>query len=126
MHDRRYRLKSPDGRFAGYGHGSHTVTLGDSSTAYVYSCRDDADRAAHAFGTQLGVVLSVEEYLPGQDGLRVGDRVRFRSPLSPEECSERFDVLELRGDRALVRTVDSGMRIVPTFVYLLSDLEIDQ
>lgn len=31
-------------------------------------------------------------------------------------------VVELRGDRALVAMKDSGMAIVPTFVYLQADL----
>ena len=127
MQEPRYRLRAPDGRLAGYGLGSHTVSLGDGSVAYVYASRDDAIAAARAFGAQLGVPLSIEEYWSDQDnGLRVGDRVRFTTPASPEERRERFVVLELRKDRALVRAAESGMHITPTFVYLLSDLAVDR
>ena len=127
MQEPRYRLRSDDGRLAGYGLGSHTVSLGADSVAYVYSSRDDATCAANAFGSQLGVPLLIEEYLPDQArNVRVGDRVRFATPTSPEEHGERFEILELREDRALVRVIDSGMKITPTFVYLLSDLELDQ
>ena len=127
MQELRYRLRSTDGRLAGYGLGSHTVSLGDGSVAYVYSSRDDATAAANAFGAQLGIPLLIEEYLPDQvRNIRVGDRVRFATPTSPEELGERFEILELRDDRALVRVIHSGMKITPTFVYLLSDLELDQ
>lgn len=125
MQELRYRLRSTDGRFAGYGLGSHTVSLGDDSVAYVYSSKHDATVAASAFGTQLGILLLIEEYLPDQArNIRVGDRVRFVTPTSPEELGERFEILELRDDRALVRAIDSGMKIIPTFVYLLSELEL--
>lgn len=53
--------------------------------------------------------------------MKAGDTVKFVSPLDSSETSERFIVLELRGDRALVRLVCS-MPIPPTFVYLLADL----
>ena len=126
MQEPRYRLRSPDGRLAGYGLGSHTVSLGDGSVAYVYSSRDDAITAAQAFEAQLGISLIVEIYFSDQaSSIRVGDRVRFTTPASPEEHGERFEVLELRDDRALVRVIDSGMKIIPTFAYLLSDLELD-
>ena len=126
MQEPRYRLRSPDGRLAGYGLGSHTVSLGDGSVAYVYSSRDDAISAAEAFEAQLGISLTVEDYFSDQaSSIRVGDRVRFGAPTSPEESGERFEVLELRDDRALVGMIESGMKITPTFVYQLSDLELD-
>ena len=54
--------------------------------------------------------------------LNVGDEVKFARPLTEDERIERFMVVELRGDRALVAMKDSGMAIVPTFVYLQADL----
>ena len=54
--------------------------------------------------------------------LRVGDEVMFARPLTDDERIERFVVVELRGDRVLVSMKESGMSIVPTFVYLQADL----
>lgn len=53
--------------------------------------------------------------------LQVGQTVRFTEPKSPDEETERFIVLELRGDRVLVEFV-CDMRIKPTHVYLAADL----
>lgn len=53
--------------------------------------------------------------------MQVGNLVRFANPLTTAEQSERFVVLEMRGDRVLVEFVCT-MTIRPTFVYLLSDL----
>jgi hypothetical protein len=51
-----------------------------------------------------------------------GMLVRFKNP-TKAEAGERFTVLEVRGDRVLVEDAASTMRIAPTFVYLISDLE---
>ena len=56
--------------------------------------------------------------------LRVGDEVKFVDPKTDDERIERFVVAELRGDRVLVAMKDSGMRIVPTFVYLARDMVV--
>ena len=53
--------------------------------------------------------------------MQVGNLVRFANPLTTAEQSERFVVLEMRGDRVLVEFV-CPMTIRPTFVYLLSDI----
>jgi len=55
--------------------------------------------------------------------LNIGDEVKFSRPLTDDERIERFVVVELRGDRVLVAMKDSGMTIVPTFVYLQADLK---
>jgi hypothetical protein len=52
---------------------------------------------------------------------KVGDMVRFLQPLSDDEASERFRVLELRGDRILVEAI-CDMQVKPTFVYPARDL----
>ena len=54
--------------------------------------------------------------------MNIGETVRFSNPLTPDEAAERFTVLEIRGDRVLVEFICS-MHLLPTFVYLLSDLE---
>lgn len=57
--------------------------------------------------------------------LRVGDIVTFRDP-HPDEVGQRFEVLELRDDRILVRTLDPYWRdklIVPQSVYSVADLK---
>ena len=54
--------------------------------------------------------------------LRVGDEVKFVDPKTDDERIERFVVAELRGERVLVAMKDSGMSIVPTFVYLARDM----
>jgi hypothetical protein len=53
--------------------------------------------------------------------LQVGQTVRFAVPKSPDEESERFIVLEVRGERVLVAFI-CDMRIKPTHVYLAADL----
>lgn len=53
--------------------------------------------------------------------LQVGQTVRFAVPKSPDEETERFVILELRGDRVLVEFI-CDMRIKPTHVYLIADL----
>ena len=51
----------------------------------------------------------------------VGQTVKFAVPNSPDEETERFIVLELRGDRVLVEFI-CDMRIKPTSVYLVTDM----
>lgn len=50
--------------------------------------------------------------------------VRFVAPETDDEASERFVVLELRGDRALVEFV-CEMNIKPTFVYRTADMVVE-
>ena len=57
-----------------------------------------------------------------RNSLNIGDEVKFSRPLTDDERIERFVVVELRGDRVLVAMKESGMSIVPTFVYLQADL----
>lgn len=120
----RYRLQSPDGRYAGYALRPYTVSLGDESTAYVFERWADAHAAAGAFGRELGIRLRIRPY-PFTGGIRVGDTVRFRAPQTQDESSERFRVMEMRGTRVLVRSEDRSMRIVPIFVYSTDDLALD-
>lgn len=50
--------------------------------------------------------------------------VKFRNP-EPNEIGERFEVIEDRDDRVLVRSITYHFGIIePTFVYLKTDLEI--
>ena len=56
------------------------------------------------------------------NSLNIGDEVKFSRPLTDDERIDRFMVVELRGDRVLVAMKESGMSIVPTFVYLQADL----
>lgn len=49
--------------------------------------------------------------------------LKFKSPMTADEAAERFELVEARGDRVLVSLVNSGMAIVPTFVYMAADLE---
>lgn len=60
----------------------------------------------------------------GEAQFEVGDEVKFAAPLTRDEEEERFIVMELRGDRILVALKDSGMSIVPTFVYAVEDLVV--
>lgn len=122
----RYRLQSADGRYASYRLGSHTVSLADETTAYVFRSLGDAEAAAITFGRQLGIALSIITYPRAPGRIRVGDRVKFSNPQAQEESAERFEVLELRGERALVRSIGSPMRITPTFVHLVDELETDE
>lgn len=56
--------------------------------------------------------------------MKAGDVVKFVEPMSLDEESETFLVVEMREPRVLVSLIGSGMHIVPTFVYLASDLEV--
>lgn len=56
--------------------------------------------------------------------MKVGDLVKFKTPENTDEALERFMVSELRDDRVLVSLIGSHFRIIPTFVYLSSDLEV--
>jgi hypothetical protein len=47
--------------------------------------------------------------------------VKFIAPLTADEASERFVVLEHRGTRALVEAI-CDMHMRPRFVYLIEDL----
>lgn len=53
--------------------------------------------------------------------MKAGDRVKFATP-HPNEREDRFVVLELRGDRVLVRDDNRIEPISPAFVYLITDL----
>ena len=66
----------------------------------------------------------MEKTIGPRAALRVGDEVKFVDPKTDDERIERFVVAELRGDRVLVAMKDSGMRIVPTFVYLARDMVV--
>lgn len=50
-----------------------------------------------------------------------GDAVRFRDPLTREEEGERFEVLEMRGERVLVVYL-CDLPIPPTYVYPVGDV----
>ena len=54
--------------------------------------------------------------------LTAGDIVKLREPVSAEEAAARFDVVELRGDRVLIR-LQCDMRIPPMEAVLVSDVE---
>ncbi len=58
------------------------------------------------------------------DDMKAGDVVKFAEPMSQDEEFETFLVVEMRGPRVLVSLIGSGMSIVPTFVYLASDLKV--
>ena len=122
----RYRLQSADGRYASYQLGSHTVSLADETMAYIFRSLADAEAAALTFGKQLGIALSTVVYPHEPGRIRVGDRVKFREPQTPDESTERFEVLELRSERALVRSIGTSMRIAPTFAHLVNELETDE
>lgn len=55
---------------------------------------------------------------------QVGQAVKFRHPLDAAERTERFEVLEVRGDCALVRSTVHCLdwMIRPTASYLVADL----
>jgi hypothetical protein len=53
--------------------------------------------------------------------MREGQTVKFAAPATPDEATERFTVLECRGDRVLVRFI-CDMAVAPTHVYLAADM----
>ena len=118
----RYLLQSSEGKFASYDLSSNRVVLTNRASAYVFEDKDKAEETAIEFSDAIGTALMVIEDRPMRASVNVGDEVRFVEPKTEDERIERFEVLELRGERVLVAMKDSGMSIVPTFVYLASDL----
>ena len=51
-----------------------------------------------------------------------GDLVKFATPMERGDEQAMFRVVELRGERVLVADADSTSPIVPTCVYLATDL----
>ncbi len=48
--------------------------------------------------------------------------LKFKDPMDADEQEVRFELVENRGDRVLVKMLNSGMNIEPTFVYLAAEL----
>ncbi len=55
--------------------------------------------------------------------MKAGDTVKLVTPMPDESGSERFRVLEMRGDRVLVEFI-CDLRIPPTYVYPVTDIEV--
>lgn len=55
--------------------------------------------------------------------MKAGDTVKMVNPTPDESGSERFRVLELRGDRVVVEYI-CDLRIPPTYVYPTVDVEL--
>ena len=53
--------------------------------------------------------------------MQISQQVKFAAPLTADEATERFVVVELRGERVLVEFI-CDMPIRPTFVYIAADL----
>lgn len=53
---------------------------------------------------------------------RNSQMLKFKDPMFADEEIVRFELIENRGDRVLVKMLNSGMDIEPTFVYLSADL----
>lgn len=56
--------------------------------------------------------------------MKKGDAVKFSEIKDQGDELARFEVVEMRGERVLVSDKLSTAAIVPTFVYLVSELEI--
>lgn len=56
--------------------------------------------------------------------MRPGDIVMFLQPLSDSEKVERYEVIEDRGNRVLVRYINASMKIVPTYVFCKNELKV--
>lgn len=56
--------------------------------------------------------------------MKVGQTVKFANPQNAEEQAERFVVIEIRGDRALLEYITgfNGWSIKPQVVYEVSEL----
>lgn len=63
--------------------------------------------------------------MPGMNKqtFQTGDRVRFREAIEAGDEAAEFIVVELRGERVLVRDANSKLAIAPQCVYLISELE---
>jgi hypothetical protein len=67
----------------------------------------------------------MENKAMSERGISVGDIVRFREVVDEGDESERMEVVELRGDRILLRTLDpywQDRRLVPTRVVPTADV----
>lgn len=59
--------------------------------------------------------------------MKVGDMVRFRETLPGDELGQLQEVVEVRGDRVLVRPVSEywrRQRLCPTQAVCVSDVEV--
>ena len=56
--------------------------------------------------------------------MKPGDMVKVKDPYDENEANGRYEVVELRGERVLLRDLRSPYPIKPTFVYLVSDLVV--
>jgi hypothetical protein len=56
--------------------------------------------------------------------MKLGDRVKWAQPVSPEESMERFTLLELNGDRCFIRFI-CDLPIPPVQLAKISDLQLD-
>jgi hypothetical protein len=56
--------------------------------------------------------------------MKRGDIVEWLDPLTEDETTEAFRVVELRGDRVLVEDIHSHYNIRPTFAYEVADLKV--
>jgi hypothetical protein len=54
--------------------------------------------------------------------MAIGDKVRWRYPQCDAEAKERYTVIELNGDRCMIRYVCS-LPIPPVSLALVADLE---
>ncbi len=53
-----------------------------------------------------------------------GQIVKFSKPLDPGDETAQMVILEMRGDRALTQTLNTGMVIAPTGVYMVDELDV--
>lgn len=56
--------------------------------------------------------------------MKAGDIVKFHTPLTEEEVTALFVIVEMRDERVLVKKVNSRLAIVPQSVFFVSDLEV--
>lgn len=76
-----------------------------------------------AFDLDRSFMQQIGKYIPE---MKPGDIVKFKECKEPGDAEARFMVLENRGDRVLVKPFLMFVKqeILPTFVYLISELEI--
>ncbi len=63
--------------------------------------------------------------MTNQTKIEVGSIVQFVELTAEDDPSITYTVLEMRGDRMLVRA-NNGMRLLPTYVVMTADMKLVQ
>lgn len=56
--------------------------------------------------------------------MKTGDVVMFSAPMNEAEKQERYEILEDRGERVLVKYLNASLKVAPTYVFRKDELKL--